>query len=228
MTDNRYSPALGRVLTQRAAPTFKPPSETENKIYALLKSIPVLKPDVTKEECRAHAKGLNGIALMAQMNHQGPQSQRVGAKRTQAELKRLSALAEKLARAMNSAHQETNALIAAALPKGSSSSQYKWVMNEVIQILHKANREAGNLTAKGKKRSDESAAAVTRAAANAFTALTGRKAVPIVRQIEAGSSGTQAQSTGPFLDFLEALFETLGIDASADYHARRLIRRNRT
>jgi len=224
MIDNRYSPALGRVLTQRAAPTFKPPSEPENKIYALLKSIPVLKPDITKEECRAHASGLNLIALMAKMNHQGPQSQRVGAKRTQAELKRLSVLAEKLARAMTSAHQETNALLAAALPKGSSLSQYKHVMTEVFQILQKANDEAGKLTAKGKKPSDEFAAEVTRAAANAFTALTGREATVIVDPY-AGDTGTKAG--GPFLDFLKKLFAELGIKASAEYHARQL-RRNRT
>ncbi|MFZ0352933.1 MAG: hypothetical protein WAM12_04615 [Pseudolabrys sp.] len=211
----------------RARPR-KPPSETENKIFALLRSIPVLKSHISKEHCRSYANYLNGAVILAEMNHQGPQSQRVGAKRTQTELKRLSDLAEKMARAMNSAHQETNALLAAALPKGSSLSQYKRVMNEVIQILHKANNEAGKLTAKGKKRSDESAAAVTHAAANAFTALTGRKAAPIVKQVAAGSSGTQAQSTGPFLDFLEALFETLGIDASADYHSRQLIRRNRS
>jgi hypothetical protein len=204
----------------------KPPSETENKIFALLKAIPNRKVDITEEYCRAYAQGLNGIALMAQMNHQGPQSERVGAKRTQAELKRLSDLAERIARAMNNAHQETNALLAAALPKGSSLSRYKRVMNEVIQILHKANEEAGKLTAKGKKRSDEFAAEVTRAAAKAFTALTGREPTITVQHVPAGSNGLKAASGGPFLEFLGTLFEALGVDASAEYHARQL-RRNR-
>ena len=185
------------VARQQRSP--KPPSETEDKIFALLKSIPVLKSHISKEHCRSYANYLNGAVMLAEMNHQGPQSQRAGAKRTQTELKRLSDLAERMARAMNSAHQETNALLAAALPKGSSLSQYKRVMNEVIQILHKANDEAGNLTAKRAKndlmnlRQQELCAA-----ANAFTALTGRKAVPIVRQVEAGSNGTKPNPLAHF------------------------------
>ena len=135
------SQGIARARPRRA------PSEMENKIFALLKAIPNRKVDITEEYCRAYAQGLNGIALMAQMNHQGPQSERVGAKRTQAELKRLSDLAERIVRAMNNAHQETNALLAAALPKGSSLSRYKRVMNDVIQILHKDNEEAGKLSA---------------------------------------------------------------------------------
>ena len=229
MTDQNGSQNVLAVApgVARARPS-KPPSETENKIFALLRSIPVLKPHISDEHCRGYANYLNGVVLLAHMNHHGPQSQRVGAKRTRTELKRLSDLAEKMARAMNSAHQETHALLAAALPKDLSLSQYKRGMNDVIQILHKANDAAGKLTAKGKKRSDEFVAEVTRAAASAFTALTGRKAVPIVRQIDAGSSGTQAQSSGPFLDFLAALFKALGIRASAEYQTQQLIRRNRS
>jgi hypothetical protein len=197
-----------------------PPSETEDKIFALLKSIPVLKPDISDEHCRSYANFLNGVVVLANMNHHGPQSQSVGAKCAQAELKRLSDLAEKMARAMNSAHQKTYALLAAALPKGSSLSQYKRVMNEVIQILHKANDEAGSLTAKGKKRSDEFVAEVTRAAATAFTALTGRKATRTV-------NGITGKSGGPFLQFLTQLFAILAIKANAEYRARPLRRNHR-
>jgi hypothetical protein len=205
----------------------KAPSEIENKIFALLKSIPIRKPGITDEHYRSWAEGLNGIVVMAQGNHTGPQSERVGAKKTQAELKRLSNLAGKFARTMSSAHQETNALLAAALPAGSSLSQYKRVMNEVIQILYKANDAAGKLTAKGEKRSDEFVIEVTRAAAKAFTALTGRKPTVIVKHIPTDYS-VKAQASGPFLTFLKAIFEALGIDASAEYHAQQLIRRGRT
>lgn len=213
-------------VTQRVAPPRKPPSETEDKIFALLKSIPILKPGITEEHCRAHANGLNGIAVLALL-HQRPEAQSVGARRTQAELERLSGLAEKIVETMNGAHLEANTLIAAALPKGKSLSQYKRVMNDVIRVLHQADVDAAELTAKGEKPPDKFAAQVTRGAAEAFIALTGRQATVIVTSVPAGRNGTQAKSGGPFLDFLAALFEALGIDASADYHARQL-RRNRT
>jgi hypothetical protein len=41
----------------------KPPSETETKIFAVLKSIPILKPGITEEHCRAWANSLNGLWL---------------------------------------------------------------------------------------------------------------------------------------------------------------------
>jgi hypothetical protein len=203
----------------------KPPSETENKIFALLKSIPALKPDISEMQFRHYANYLNGVVVMAHMNHQRPETRRVGAKRTQAELDKLSDLAEEMTIEMNSAHRETNELIRAALPKGSSLSQYKNVMQQAFRVLHQASVDAGELTEKGKKPSDKFAAEVDRAAAEAFTALTGRKAVPIVRQIEAGYRGTKAQSSGPYLDFLATLFKALGIEASAEYHARLRINR---
>jgi hypothetical protein len=204
----------------------KPPSETENKIFALLKSIPILTPGITEEHCRGYANYLNAVAVSAHMSHQRPEAQRFGARRTQAELERLSDLVEKIVMTMNGAHQETNALIEAALPKGKSLSQYKHDMNEVIRVLHQADVDAGELTAKGEKPSDEFAAELTQGAAKAFVALTGRKPTVIVKPVPAGRNGTQAKSCGPFLDFLKALFKALGIDASAEYHARQL-RRNR-
>jgi hypothetical protein len=166
------------------------------------------------------------VVVVANMNHQRPEAQRVGARRTQAELERLSNLAEMIAKALNGAHRETNTLIAAALPKGKSLSQYKHDMNELFRVLHQADVDAGELNAKAEKPSDGFAAEVTRGAANAFTSLTGRRATVIVRHVPVGDSGTIAASRGPFLDFLGELFEALGIDASADYHARQL-RRNR-
>lgn len=107
----------------------KPPSEMEDRIFALLQSIPHLKPNISEQQCRHYAKYLNGIVTMANVNHQRPETQRVGAKRTQAKLEKLSDLAEKMTVEMNSAHRETNELIQAALPEGSSLSQYKRVMN---------------------------------------------------------------------------------------------------
>jgi hypothetical protein len=204
----------------------KGPSEIENRIFALLKSIP-LKPGITEEHCRSYANYLNGVAVFAHMNHQRPDSQRVGARRTQAELEKLSDLAEKIAKVMNSTHLETNELIEAALPKGKSLSQYKREMNEVFRVLYQADVEAGEFSAKGEKPSDFFAAEVTRGAAEVFIALTGRKATANVKSVPAGYSGTKAVSYGPFLDFLRAAFDILGVDASPDYHARRL-RRNRT
>jgi len=203
----------------------KPLSETENKIFVLLRSIPVLKPGISDDHCRAYAQGLNGIVVMAQMNLQGPGAQRVGAKRTQKELKRLADSAEKIAKTLGSAHRETNEVIQAALPEGLSLSQYKKVMQQIFRVLYQADVDAGELTAKGQKPSDEFAAEVEGAAAEAFTALTGRKAVPIVKQVLTGSSGTKAQSGGPYLEFLATLFKALGIDASAEYHARLRINR---
>jgi len=205
----------------------KPPSETENKIFAVLQSIPVLKPNISENQFRHYAKYLNGVVIIAHMNHQRPETRRVGAKSTQAELDKLSDLAEKIAQAMNGAHQETNALIEATLPEGKSLSRYRRDMNDVFRVLHQASVDAGELNAKGEKPSDGFAAAVTRGAGEAFTALTGAKPTVIVKQVLAGSKGTKAQSTGPFLDFLRSLFAALGIDASAEYHARQLIRRNR-
>jgi len=204
----------------------KPPSETEMKIFTVLKAIPNQKANITEEHLRAWANGLNGVVVMAHMNHQRPEVQRVGASRTQAELKRLSDFAEKITRAMNEAHQETNVLIEAALPQGKSLSQYKHDMNEVFRVLHQADVEAGELTAKGEKLPDRFAAEVTQSAAKAFTALTGRKAAVIVKFVPVGDSGTKSASHGPFLDFLNALFEAVGVNASAEYHARQL-RRNR-
>jgi hypothetical protein len=203
----------------------KPPSETEEKIFAVIRSIPILKDGVTEEYCRAEANGLNGMAVMAHMNHQRPETQKIGARRTQAELEKLLDHANKIAKTLNAAHRETNALIEAALPKGKSLSQYKRDMAEVFRVLHQADDNSGELTAKGVKPSDEFAAMITQAAADAFTSLTGRKAAVIVKHV-AGKSDVIAVSGGPFLDFLGALFVALNIDASADYHARQL-RRNR-
>jgi hypothetical protein len=205
----------------------KPPSETEMKIFDVLRAVPNQNAGITEEHLRAWANGLNGVVVVAHMNHQRPEGQRVGASRTQAELKRLSDFAEKIAKTMNGAHRETNALIEAALPKGKSLSQYKNDLNEVFRVLHQADVEAGVLTAKGEKLPDRFAAEVTRWAAEAFTALTGRKAAVIVKSVPVGESGTKAASHGPFLDFLNALFEAVGVNASAEYHARQL-RRNRT
>ena len=203
------------------------PSETELKIFALLKSIPLLKPDITEEHCRGYANYLNGVAVFAHMSHQRPESQRVGAVRTQAELKRLSDLAEKIAIVMNGAHRETNKFIKAALPQGKSLSQYKRDMKEVFRVLHQADVEAGEFSAKGEKPADLFAVEVTRGGAEVFTALTGRKATSNVKAVPAGYNGMKAVSYGPFLEFLGALFDILGVDASADYHARQL-RRNRS
>ena len=196
------------------------------KIFDVLKAIPNRKARISEEHSRAWANGLNGVVVMAQINHQRPEVQRVGAKRTEAEVERLSDLAEKIAETMNGAHRETNALIKAALPKGKSLSQYKHDLNEVFRVLHQADVEAGELTAKGEKLPDRFAAVVTRYAAEAFTALTGRNAAVIVKSVPVGESGTKAVSHGPFLDFLNALFEAVGVNASAEYHARQL-RRNR-
>jgi hypothetical protein len=207
--------------------SVRPPSEIENKIFSVLKSIPILKVGVTEAHCRARANILNGVVVMAHMNYQRPEVQQVGAKRTQAELKRISDLAEKIAKAMNAAHRETNALIQAALPNGKTLSQYKRDMNEVFKVLHQADVDAAELTAKGKKQSDRFAIEITRAAAKAFTALTGRKATQAVKAVPVGDSDTKHTSYGPFLDFLKELFEVLGVKASAEYHAR-LLRRNRS
>lgn len=227
MRSHRNSAFAEKNLMNQHTRPRKPPSDTENKIFALLKSIPSLKPDITEEHCRGYANYLNAVVVMAHMNHQRPEVQRVGARRTQAELEKLSDLAEKIAKAMNASHLETNNLIEAALPKNKSLSQYKHDMNEVFQILRQADVNAAELTAKGEKASDRFAAEVTRGAAEAFVALTGRKATVIVQSVPDDYSGTKAVSRGPFLDLLGALFEALGVDASADYHARQL-RRNRT
>jgi hypothetical protein len=206
----------------------KGPSEIENRIFDLLKSLPDLKPNISAEYCRDYASSLNGAILMAQMNYQrAPAQQCVGAKRTQAELLKLSDLAGKLARAMSHAHLETNNLIGAALPKGATLSQYKRVVSEIVEVVYRAADDAGALTGRGKKPSDQYAAKVAQAAAQAFTKVTGRKAALIVKPVPAGFSGNTAKSGGPFLDFLINLFAILGIDASAEYHARQL-RRNRT
>jgi hypothetical protein len=212
-------------MNQRVRPP-KPPSDIENKIFSVLRSIPLLKPDITEKHCRDNAKYLNGVVILAHMHYQRPEAQRIGARRTCAELERLSDLAEKIAKAMNAAHRETNALIRAALPDGKNLLQYKREMNDVFRVLHQADVDAAELTTRGKKPSDKFAVEVTRAAAKIFTALTGRKATVIVKAVPVGHSGTSAESSGPFLDFLEALFEALGVDASAEYHARQL-RRNR-
>jgi hypothetical protein len=204
----------------------KPPSDIETKIFAVLKSIPIRKPDPSEEHCRDNAKYLNAVVVMAHMNYQRPEAQSIGARRTCVELEWLSDLAEKIAKAMNAAHRETNALIRAALPDGKNLLQYKREMNEVFRVLHQADVDAAEPTARGKKPSDKFAVEVTRAAAKTFTALTGRKATVTVKHVPVGDSGTKAASGGPFLDFLEALFEALGVDASAEYHARQL-RRNR-
>jgi hypothetical protein len=214
------------IIDQHTRPR-KPPSETEVKIFGLLKSIPILRHEITEEHCRAYANYLNGVVVMAHMNHQRPEAQRIGARRTQVELEKISDLAEKIAKAMNATHLETNNLIQAALPKGKSLSQYKRDMNEAFHVLHQADVDAGELTAKGEKPSHGFAAEITRGAAKIFTALTGRKAAVIVKLVPAGYTGTKAASGGPFLEFLGELFEALDVDASADYHARRL-RRNRT
>ncbi len=201
----------------------KPPSETEEKIFAAIKSIPMLKDGVTEEYCRAWANGLNGMAVMAHMNHQLPETQRIGARRTRAELAKLSDCAEEIVKTMNGAHRETNALIEAALPKGKNLSQYKRDMADVFRVLHQADVDAGEITAKGVKPSDEFAAEVTRAAADAFTSLTGRKAAALTKQVpDDGTGGSKAQDYGPFLDFLNDLYAALQIDASAAYQARKL------
>jgi hypothetical protein len=205
----------------RARPR-KPPSEMENKIFALLKSMPNRKSGITEAHCRAYANHLNAVAVLAHMNHQRPEAQSIGARRTQAELEKLCHHADKIAKAMNAAHQETNALIIAALPKDKNLSQYKHDMNEVFGVLYQADDHAGGLTAKGEKPSDKFAAEITRGAAQAFTALTVRKATVTVKQVPAGSNGTKAQSCGPFLDFLCSLFALLNIEASPEYHARQL------
>jgi hypothetical protein len=201
----------------------KPPSETEEKIFAAIKSIPIRKDGVTEEHCRAWANSLNVVAVMAHMNHQLPETKKVGARRTQAELAKLSDYAEKISKTMNRAHRETNALIEAALPKGTDLSQYKRNMNDLFRVLHQADVNAGEITAKGVKPSDKFAAEVTRAAAVAFTSLTGRKATVLTKQVpDDGPEGSTAKDYGPFLDFLNDLYVALQIDASAAYQARKL------
>jgi hypothetical protein len=203
----------------------KPPSEIENRIFELLKSIPV--PRISEQHCRAYANRLNAVAVMAQMHGQRPEAQRVGAKRTQTELERLSDLAEKMTQAMNCAHLESNNLIRAALPKGVSLSQYKRTMNGVFRVLHQADVDAAEFSARGKKPTNRFAEKVACAAEKVFIGLTGRDWTPIVKQVPAGYNGSKATTSSPFIDFLERLFAILGIDASAEYHARQL-RRNRT
>src|ERR1700688_1638615 len=201
----------------------KPPSETEEKIFAAIRSIPILKDGVTEEHCRTWANVLNGMAVMAHMNHHRPETQKIGARRTQAELEKLSDCTEEIAKTMNGAHRETNALIEAALPRGKNLSQYKHDMNEVFRVLRQADVDSGELTAKGVKPSDKFAAEVTRAAADAFTSLTGRKAAALTKQVpNDGTEGSKAQDYGPFLDFLNDLYAALQIDASAAYQARKL------
>jgi len=209
-------------MNQHVGPD-KSPSEIETKIFSVLKSIPILKAGITEEHCREYAKYLNGVVVMAHLNYQRPEAQHVGARRARAELERISDLAEKIAKAMNDAHRETNALIEAALPKGKTLSQYKRDMNQVFRVLYQADVNAGELTAKGKKPSDKFTMEVTRAAADAFTRLTERKAAALTRQVSiAGPSGSKAQDYGPFLDFLKELYAVLNISASPAYQARQL------
>ena len=199
----------------------KGPSEIENKIFASLKSLPDLKSDISEAHCRAYANSLNGFIVMAQMNYQrAPAQQRVGAKATQAELSKLSHYGNKLAQTLSSAHLETNTLIQRHLPKGVSLSTFKRELSEILLIIYQAADAAGALAEKGTKPSDQYAANVTLAAANAFTALTGREATRTV-------NGITGKSGGPFLEFLTELFAILGIKANAEYQARQL-RRNRS
>ena len=115
-------------VAQQIAPQRprKGPSEIENRIFELLKSLPNLKAGISAEYCRELAKSLNGVIVMAQMNHQRSEAQQpVGAKRTQAEVSKLSHHANKLARAFSAAHLEANILIQRELPKDVPLWQFK-------------------------------------------------------------------------------------------------------
>lgn len=192
----------------------KGPSEIENKIFALLKSLPDLKLDISEEHCRAYANSLNGSIVMARMNYQrAPAQQRVGAKATQAELSKLSRHGNKLAQTLSDAHLEANTLIQRQLPEGISLSTFKRELSEILLIIYKAADAADALTEKGAKPSDQYVANVTLAAGNVFKALTGREPNRTV-------NGITGKSGGPFLEFLAQLFAILGIKANAEYQAR--------
>ena len=175
--------------------TPKPPSEIEMKIFAVLKEIPNQKPDITEEHLRAWANGLNGVVVMA----------------------------EKIAATMNGLHFEATAAIRSALGEGRSWRRYIEVMNAVFAALHNANADAHLITGRAAKRSDKFVEEVTKAAASAFTGLTGRKAAALTRQVpNEGQKASKAEDYGPFLDFLADLYRVLNIKASPAYQARKL------
>jgi hypothetical protein len=203
--------------------TPKPPSEIEMKIFAVLKEIPNQKPDITEEHLRAWANGLNGVVVMATMNHCLPVSRKAGARTAKAELKKLAEHAEKIAATMNGLHFEATAAIRSALGEGRSWRRYIEVMNAVFAALHNANADAHLITGRAAKRSDKFVEEVTKAAASAFTGLTGRKAAALTRQVpNEGQKASKAEDYGPFLDFLADLYRVLNIKASPAYQARKL------
>jgi hypothetical protein len=126
---------------------------------------------------------------------------------------------------MNGLHAEATSVIEEVLGPGRDLSQYKRDLNALHRVLYQADVNSDTITAKAPKPSDKFTEELTEAAAAEFTALTGLKSVPRSKQVSVdGPKALKAQSYGPFLDFLTALYGADGVKASADYQARRLVK----
>lgn len=202
----------------------RPPSATERSICDVLKALP-LKKRVTEEHCRASANLLNGVVVMALMNHRLPITTKAGANTARSELKKLADYAEKIAKTMNRLHAEATSAIEEVLGPDRSLSKFADELNAVHRVFYQADVNSDAITAKAKKPSNEFAYELTEAAAGEFTALTGLKSVSYSRQVPVdGPEALKAQSYGPFLDFLTALYDAVGVKANPDYQARRLVK----